>query len=196
MKFFIPLAVYALCATIPVLAQTPQYYTPSTGSFSTPFLLTKAPENKTQLIYKSIAFPGAVAGNIISVYLKSGSTHTNVTTISDFTIKLGYRQTDRFEYSRITRPTTTPPTTDLIYLFVKTGLTTVFNAPSYTTSAPVSNGQWLKFPLQTSFAYKATTESNLLVEIAQGPDTPINGINVGVLSSSMGKAQQDFRQCK
>lgn len=191
MRYLITALLITGCI-VTVNAQTPQFRcTFSGGNPNMPYPLNYNPNrlSKVQNIYKSTAFPGAGSGNIINVYVKSGTSNTGLTNLTNFTIKMGYIFADTFQHA--IRPGLMNKT-----VFV-TGLDTVLYASSYTFPTPMIAGSWIKIPVQKPFAYNASPERNLVVEIAQGPDTPKNGFNVysynGILQA-VGKIDSAYGQ--
>ncbi len=141
------------------MAQTPQYYTAYTtsgGTIAHPFK-DDTTNNKSQFIYKASDFNSPPAGIIKSVWVKAILVASGTPTYYNFTIKM-----KRF----------TPDTLcSVLPCTFETGLTTVFYAPVY-TFPPMVVDKWVEIPLQTQFPI--TPESNLLVEMSQGPALPTN----------------------
>jgi hypothetical protein len=149
----------------------PQYSstntTPSTYQ-GAPFLKDSM-KNKTQILYKPSDFMGVPAGEMVAVYVKAAGIAPDGTPIyQNFSIKMKQYQSDTFDVSS---------SMDFV-----SGLTTVFSTPTYMFGVTVSNGKWLKFPLQTPFPF--SRDSNLVVEIEFGPDrTTTSSFNLACFGS-------------
>jgi len=125
---------------------------------------------KYQNIYRPFMFPGMPAGKVTSIYLRSRSRNFGADTsciYDSFKVRMGY--TEDTAYGTQNRTVEVP--------FI-TGLTTVFQTPSFRLAHPIV-GTWIKIPLTTgSFSYDL--RQNFVVELRGGARGKQNGIDFGV----------------
>ena len=110
---------------------------------------------RVQTVYKPSEFPGAPAGLITHLYLRSASNSSTDAYYRNMTIKMakmpseGGKNVDTLLH---THP---------LKWYNTTG---VFYSSSYTVHAPLDSGDWIQFPLQQPFYYDGVT--NILVEMS------------------------------
>ena len=140
-----------------VLAQqTPQYplVTASSkypGSGILNFMLCR----RTQALYKPSEFPGAPAGMITHLYLRSASNKANNCTFRNLNIKMAKMPTEggiNVDTLLHTQPLSWYNTTSVYY------------SPNHVVFAPLDSGDWIQFPLQQPFYYDGIT--NFIVEMS------------------------------
>lgn len=136
--------VALMLVTFTAEAQPTMYKTGGTASTSTGGFTTGT--RKIQLVYNPADLTNASQGDITKVYFRFHS--GGPITYTNFTINLGQPSNGAFN------PSTT----------FHTGLTTVLSAASYTIDVTgLTGGDWIAFPLTTSFEYDPTKP--LVVEV-------------------------------
>lgn len=137
-------------------AQTPQYFRSNFDGVNVQSWATfNTIDNKIQCIYYPSDFPGMPKGVITAVYLRAYD-YFNDVTYKNLRLSLGY--TNSANYPNIGGVDT-----------FKTGLTPVFNRPSYFIPGSTTvKGAWVKFSASVSWTYDPT--KNTVLDIQHGSE--------------------------